>query len=362
MNNSNPNERLKRDWSQNIFYFFVSISIIVIISPFLLKFRIFQNVGDFLLWGLGEYKKEYINLIGGMIGAGLAVSSAVLIQRRSNLQKENEEEQLKRNEIIRKSKQVKRYLERNIIAIWNIWLWNTFDMSHHFRDRKEFPYEPYSISIHKMLDTFIEIEQYLDESTIDFFYDIYFFSDKIHSYVNTYNSIKNETVHHHTQNASFGNVSINAEFRKTPSSYNMIRTLELLLERKAGILFNLSDLNFKTAREGERSIHQKKYSFYDQKEELARTLYFEEKKYIEDGIYIDLSKEKATIDEWMNTENRELIPNEHRTKIIDLCAAKLEFENIHSEYEDQKKFYFENMDTPQYSTKILALFDTLTNI
>lgn len=62
------------------------------VSPFLLKYNLFYNIVDSFMESLEyqEYKGAFIGAIGGMIGSGLAVTSALWMQSRAEMKQKEE--------------------------------------------------------------------------------------------------------------------------------------------------------------------------------------------------------------------------------------------------------------------------------
>lgn len=74
-----------------MFYALIFITLLLILSPLLLKIPIVKNVASEFLSNIGNLKGDYISMIGGLFGSYLAITGALWMQRRIDEKKDNDE-------------------------------------------------------------------------------------------------------------------------------------------------------------------------------------------------------------------------------------------------------------------------------
>lgn len=78
--------------SNFLFAFFISLAIVFIISPILLRVPMLKNGLLLLIEPLGQYKSSYIETIGAILGTFLAITGALWTQKRTDLKNEKKEQ------------------------------------------------------------------------------------------------------------------------------------------------------------------------------------------------------------------------------------------------------------------------------
>lgn len=74
-----------------MFYVLIIFTLLLILSPVVLKITIVRSLASKFLSDIGSLKGDYISMIGGLFGSYLAITGALWMQRRIDEKKDNDE-------------------------------------------------------------------------------------------------------------------------------------------------------------------------------------------------------------------------------------------------------------------------------
>jgi hypothetical protein len=348
------NKRLGFNLSGIVFLIFSILALFLIISPLLVKNDVIARLARWYLGSIGNYSGNYIGAMGGIIGTGLAVSSALWI---SGVQERKNRELIELKNQRQKTltyRRIERYLKRELKRLWIMWLWVTFDLNVYFDSEKEYPYEPYSIDISQVLDDFIIIEEEITEKNVELFYELFFFSEKINYLIDLYNSLRTDTVIMRSSGISYNNsVNIESDVSQSQSSYKIIESLKILISEKKNTLFKEELISIESQIEVLRNSQHKWGRFNDLKSKIAKKMINPEE-HSNDGILKHYTLEKE-IEKWLGNENESDIPNIVLEDIKNLKALKIEISEYEGGYDKIKMEYRQIIDKPPYSEEMNEL-------
>lgn len=180
-------------------YFFIFISFfllmfIFIISPLLINWSFIRGFISGFIARLGDYKEVYISSLGAALGTGVAVSSALYLQKKENIKKE--EDELKKEVLIEidAAENIINWIERELNMLWGLWVWTTYDVSDYGISKidkfKGYLYfEPYEVNSELILKNYFKICNHLSKEDKNVFLKLYYFAEKINNYINSYNRV-----------------------------------------------------------------------------------------------------------------------------------------------------------------------------
>jgi hypothetical protein len=348
------NELNSNSLSWIVFLTFIILAILLFISPLLVRVDSIARLVRWYLESVGIYSGHYIGAIGGIIGTGLAVSSALWINR-VQAQKNDKLSELKNlRQKALTYRRVERYIKRELRRLWVIWLWVTFDLNVYFDSEKEYPYEPYSIDISQVLDDFIIVEEELSEKNVDSFYELFFFSEKINYLIDLYNELRTDTVLVRSSAHSYGDqVNIESDVRQSQSSYKIVESLKILISEKKNTLFNEEIISIESQIEVLQNSQHKWRQISDLKREIAKKMIKPEEQSNDEMLkYFTLDKK---IENWLNNENESDIPDVVLEDMKKLRAMRIETSEYEKGYDRIKMEYRQIIDNPPYSGEINEL-------
>ena len=136
-------------------YLLLGITIIIVISPLIVKIPFVKNIFSWFLYDLGEMKSDYLAIYQGVIGTFLAITGALWTQRKIDQEKENQE-------VRKKAKGVLYNFERNLLILRDTFI--AEGMKKIFTDSKVVLVENYDLKeVDFKSDTIFSIE---DDSEI----------------------------------------------------------------------------------------------------------------------------------------------------------------------------------------------------
>ncbi len=343
----------------SIFVMFAFIAILIVLSPLVIKI---PGVKDFVsssLIELGSYKAVYITMIGGMVGTGLAVSSAIWMQQRDEKKRKSEKKEADKKLLELRKKRIERYLNRERLRLWNLWLWAKFESSDFVYGEKKYPFEPYCIDSSKSLDEFTEIEHMLKDSNIETFYELYYFAEKINSLIGVYNSIRKEQPHINGNfNNAYGN-SLTTEYKNTASTHNLINAIKDLIEMKTELLFTNNEKEMDSTMDHMIYVYNLRSKRSSITKRLVDKLYESKEEVESETSYLIRYAEEKEVEEWLETMNLDEIPKQFHNDIEEIKKIEEKINRKEDDFSSKVKSYSKDIDTPSCSKRIEELYKDL---
>lgn len=337
---------------------FSVLGALLIISPIIIKFPVIHNLISYLLSALGNYKSDYLSLVGGMIGAGLAVSSAIWVQSNSEKKKEKYNIRIQKENQSIKAKILKNLIIRELKMLWGLWIWLRYD-SIYFKDKK-INFEPYTVNLNHIIEYFIDIESNLTLESINLFYELYYFFEKLNKYIEHYNEMDYAVINLQSDSCLPNQISLRTDYETNPKLHSIHRTIQNLVEEKKYALFFEEKVDFDTWEEYYSIISKKQNEVSNAKEKLIELLK-KDSKYVseEKSNYHELS---SIVSKWIDLNTDIELPEKYFKEVAEIINIENEIENMKELYVSIKGSYSKRLDEPYYSEnvrKLLSEYDKL---
>lgn len=339
-----------------LFSLFLIFTIIFIFSPVIIYIPSVKNFIRIFIKELYNYKQTYLSIFGTTLGAGLAVSSAVWLQRNNIIKKEKEEKATELFKQKQAAKVIKNWATREISMLWGMWIWAKFDMSVYIDDGTDLPFEPYCIDKNKVLNCYLLIDHKLSDSSSDTFYELYYLAEKVNQYIECYNRMNYDILEIESNGLPNGNIG--SRMRKNSSSQRYREILRFIVNDKRKFLF--FDNNFDTKNWEkhfqEKSILQKNLN------ELENELL----KAYQEHVYQGRVNEKDYFNDLIQTskwtEHKVETPEKYKSMIQKIDKAKEAINKLTKNYEGTKEKYYGEVEKPLMSLKINGFSIELSQI
>ncbi len=343
-----------------IFYLFVLVALILVISPVLLKFDPLRHLLNWFLFDLNTYKGDYVGLLGGMAGAGLAVSSAIYVQTRIDLVKEKDEKVASNKRKRIRANIISTYIERELKMLWGLWIWARYESPYHrYFSEKSVPFEPYTINQDHILESFLDIDTDLSESSSTTFYNVFYFAEMVNGYVEYYKSIYYDQMYLDSSTTYGQNgIQLQTEYKPSRSLHEITQILCSLIHEKKVELFFQDKNEF----ESWNNYYNKKSKLQKQIEEAKENVLnnmSQNPKFVtegEDRFHLVTSR---ILDDWLMSGEKTEIDGDYLSKVNDILELKEKIYEIEQIYSDEKKAMIATIDLPRHSTSIDALIEEL---
>jgi len=226
-----------------MFFAFLILMIVFFITPLLIKISVIYGFIASFLYSLGNYKEVYISSLGAALGTGLAVSSALYLQKNDSIKNEINETCKKKEFEIDATKNVINWVKRELNMLWGLWVWSTYDISNYgitnidqFKGHLYF--EPYVVNNNLILENYAKINNYLSEEDKEIFLKLYYFAEKINEYIKSYNQL-NYDVSMVNSDSPISNQfpHIYSELKKNTSSERYKSIFKYLIKNEEDFLF-----------------------------------------------------------------------------------------------------------------------------
>lgn len=243
----NKNEKLKNPY-RYIFIVFLAMMVMFCISPLLIKNDFINSlIGEFIS-NLGTYKEVYISSLGAALGAGLAVSSALYLQKKDFLK--NKFDELNQERIIENNAAdiVINWINRELNMFWGLWVWSTYDISYNgITVLDEFKghlfFEPYEVDSNMIFENYTKINRFLSKEDKDVFLKLYYFAEKLNKYINSYNNLNYDIPIIRSDSAFGGDFpKIYSDLQNNGSSERYKAILKYLISNEDNFLFFGSEI------------------------------------------------------------------------------------------------------------------------
>lgn len=231
-----------KNYFKPLFVAFLILGGLIFIGPFLIYIPFIREIAKYYLDKLGGLKGDYLNMLGATIGAGLALSSALWLQKNESNKKEIENKEYQKKQKQRAARFVYEWFNREIEMLWGMWIWSTFEDAYSYT-RIPLYFEPYVVQLDKVLDDFLIIEKEMPNSSA--FYDLYYFSVKVNLYITNYNSLNYDTPIINSD-SSYGSTSIHTDVTNNSSCIKYKEILKYLIRERQNFLFFESDIDIMT--------------------------------------------------------------------------------------------------------------------
>jgi hypothetical protein len=296
-----------------LFIVFLVLMVVFCISPLLIKINFINRcIGEFIS-NLGNYKEVYISSLGAALGTGLAVSSALYLQKKDSLNNKIDEIHKERINENNATENIINWINRELNMLWGLWVWSTYDISYNgitildeFKGHLYF--EPYEVDSNLIFENYTKINKYLLKEDKDIFLKLYYFAEKINKYINSYNKLNYDISMITSNPASFsGNCpDIYSELKRNTSSEHYKTIFKYLLSNEENSLFFSNEIekndcdtyfnNFVNCkREKEKKINEA-IQIYMSKTEEGELNYAKANSYVESYIKSQQTEDKYGID------------------------------------------------------------------
>lgn len=286
--------------------------VVFCISPLLIKVNFINRfIGEFI-FDLGTYKEVYISSLGAALGTGLAVSSAIYLQKKDNLK--NKSDELNRERIIENNAtgNVINWINRELNMLWGLWVWSTYDISYNgITVLEEFKghmfFEPYEVDSNMIFENYTKINRYLSKEDKDVFLKLYYFAEKINKYINCYNNLNYDIPIISSNSASYpGNFpDIFSELQRNTAGERYKAIFKYLINKEDNFLFFSNEIvkndcdtyfnNFVNCKRKREKLIKDAIQIYLSKTEEDKQDYAEAENYVESYIKSQRKEEKYGI-------------------------------------------------------------------
>lgn len=344
---------------QNVsFWIFVIAAVILFISPILLKIDCIKVTISWLLLDLNSFKSDYIALVGGMVGAGLAVSSAIYVQSRANIAKKIEEAEIEKMKKKIRMNIISSYIERAIIMLWGLWIWSRYETPYRDGDEEGVPYEPYKVNQEHISEYFFEIETDLSESSTSTFYNLLYFTETVNGYIEYYMSAYRQEMYIDSSGVSMaGDVNFKTHYRSSTRLYEITRILCNLIDDKKMELFFQDNSEFKSWND----YYMKRTAINNQLNETEEEVL---KKINNDRNLVSKEEKfnltsKRILSKWLMFKDDEDIDDSYIGYVEKITSIKSDLVSLDEKYKENMKNIISGIDSPQYSVSIENLLKEL---
>lgn len=342
---------------------FVGLAILLLLCPLLIRINFIKGLFSVFLNPLGSFKGDYISVIGGIIGTFLAVLSAVSLNNSQLIKEANNKRNEEKTVISLKMKRLEIYIDQEIRRLWILFLWRVLDYSQETYDLKDtYPYEPYSIKNPHIMDDFISIEKYLSVESIETFYELYNFSDKINYYIDRYNQLRYDLVEIQSTHSFSNSMELHSNIRTNTGCDDLMKAIKFSMKNQSKLLFDEPNIssNFeihRTVRQLERQLTADIEKFYDKYKESLNfpdTITKKANIFGSSSSYIDYIYKQLNGIEMLNTnfENNDI--DEEFKKLYKAFQNIIAYETEHNE---KIKQYEISYDNPTPSKPLLNLIN-----
>lgn len=340
------------------FYTFVVAAVILVISPILLKFDFLKVILNWILFDLRAYKSDYIALVGGMVGAGLAVSSAIYVQDRSDIAKETEELIVADKKMKIRSNVISTYVERELKMLWGLWIWARYETPYISFNSREVPFEPYKVNQDNILENFLEIEKELSETAVNTFYDLFYFAEMVNGYIEYYKSAYQEKMYIDSRNGyAQGTLDITTEYRPSLRLHEITQILSSLIDEKKLNLFFQDKNEFESWDGCYTRVSNIQNQLKSTENEVLDQIN-KDRQLVPKEEYFHLSS-RPILDKWLRYRDEEDIEECYIGYVDKIISLKSEIEDVKMQYKLEKKSMVEKIDSPRYSSNVEALIKDL---
>ncbi|OEH84277.1 hypothetical protein BHU72_10710 [Desulfuribacillus stibiiarsenatis] len=340
------------------FYIFVVAAIILVLSPILLKIDLLKAILNWILFDLRTYKSDYIALVGGMVGAGLAVSSAIYVQARSNIAKETEELIVAHKKMKNRSNVISTYIERELKMLWGLWIWARYETPYRSFNGREVPFEPYKINQDNILENFLEIEKELSEISANTFYDLFYFAEMVNGYIEYYKSAYQEEMYIDSRSGySQGGIDLKTEYRPSVRLYEITQILSSLIDEKKVNLFFQDKSEFESWDDYYTRVSNVRNQLMNTENDVLDQIN-KDPQLVPKEEHFHLSSRRI-LDKWLMFRSEEHIEDCYIGYVDKIISLKSEIEDVEKQYKLEKKIMVEKIDSPRYSSNVEALIKDL---
>jgi len=335
-----------------IFMLFSFFTIVFILSPVIIKEPCAKDFIRKFLADLYSYKQTYLQIIGAILGTGLAVSSAVLLQRNSAREKEIEDKQTEIFKQRQAAKVIENWVRSEITMLWGMWVWATFNISLNNINGVDLPFEPYCVDNNKVYDYYLSIDHKISNTSRNIFYKFYRFSEKTNQYIENYNRMNYDIMLIESNNYG-ATINISSDVRKNSSFDKYKEILRYLIDTNKLFLFFDEDIEIISLDK----FFKKRRLLQIELDELHENMI---KKYQTEKGGIEYFKATFEINKYL--EKKVDIPEEYKllqTKYDDILQQIKELEQS---YEGTKRRFYDEIENPVVNSKIKDLIEELNTI
>lgn len=330
---------------------FFLFTLTFILSPVIIKEPFAKDFIRKFLAELYNYKQTYLQILGAILGTGLAVSSAVLLQRNSAREREREDKQVEIFNQRQAAKVIANWVRREITMLWGMWVWATFDISLNTLNGVDLPFEPYCVDNNKVYDCYLSIDHKISNTSRDIFYDLFHFSEKTNQYIENYNRMNYDIMQIDGNNYG-GTINISSGVRRNSSCDKYKEILRYLIDTKKLFLFFDEDneiISWEKYFEKRRLLQIELNGLHD---EMIKKFQAEQS--------IDYFKASFEINKYL--EKKVDIPKEYKPLQIKYDEILQQMKDLEQSYEGTKRRFYDEVENPVVNSKIIDLVEELTII
>lgn len=331
-----------------LFILFIFLTIAFFFSPVIIYEPHVRNFISYFLKDLQDYRKTYLGIIGTTLGTGLAVSSAVWLQRTNLNKKEKEEKVAKAIKVKQAEMVLENWIKREISMLWGMWIWAKYDFSVFRYDEKVLPFEPYCIERTKVFECYLLVDYKLSKKSKDAFYELYYLAEKVNQYIENYNAMNYDILEISSHNGLGTGINIASGIRKNSSSERYKDILKSIVDDKRGFLFN----------DNSRVISEIDYYMKLQalNTQLLRIQSDFRQCYQNDHKELNLLP-GFNIEDLLKNETE--IPEQYKPFIVKVNKTKESMRELNLSFQGDKERYFQKIEEPSMSSTITELLNEL---